>query len=92
MMIMGDELKRLYVDAYYLKNIILQNRNIDILLYLAKYNPEVKIADIVKNFGKESLDGLKALESCNLIREEGGQLTLTNEGIFHVDGLLSIAA
>ncbi|MFH1777452.1 MAG: hypothetical protein ABH952_07850 [Candidatus Omnitrophota bacterium] len=89
---MGDELKRLYVDAYYLKNIILQNRNIDILLYLAKYNPEVKITDIIKNFGKESLEGLKALEGCNLVREEDGQLTLTNEGIFQVDGLLSIAA
>ncbi len=91
-MIMGDELKRLYVDAAYLKNVILQNRNIDILLYLAKYNPEVKIADIIKNFGKESLEGLKALEGCNLVREESGQLTLTNEGIFQVDGMLSIAA
>lgn len=88
---MGDDLRILYNNASTLKSVILQNKNIDILLYLAKYNPNIGVDDIVKNFGKEALKGLRALEKYNLVKEENGQLTLTNEGIFQVEGLLSIA-
>jgi len=88
---MGEGLKKLFYSASNMKNTILENRNIDILLFLAKYNPRITRQDIVKNFGEESLDGLKHLEMCNLVREEGDKLSLTEEGIFQVDGLVSIA-
>lgn len=88
---MGQELKRIYADASNLKSVILQNNNIDVLLYLAKYNPKITKKDIIKNFGKESLDGLKALREFHLVKEEKGKLALTDEGIFQVQGLLTIA-
>ncbi|MBI5332196.1 MAG: hypothetical protein HZB65_01345 [Candidatus Aenigmarchaeota archaeon] len=88
---MGEQLRKLYYEAANIKNIILENKNIDILLYLAKYNPNISISDITEKFGKESLEGLKDLEKINLVREQNGQLTLTEEGIFQVEGLLTIA-
>ncbi|MFH1895378.1 MAG: hypothetical protein ABIJ74_02215 [archaeon] len=88
---MGQELRRIHVDISNLKSVILQNNNIDVLLYLAKYNPKVTKKNIIKNFGKEALDGLKALKEFNLVQEEKGKLSLTDEGIFQVEGLLAIA-
>jgi len=88
---MGQELRRIHVDASNLKSIILQNNNIDVLLYLAKYNPKVTKKNIIKNFGKEALNGLKSLKEFNLVQEEKGNLSLTDEGIFQVEGLLAIA-
>ena len=88
---MGENLKSLYYTASKLKNIILESKNIEILLYLAKHNPRITKKDIIKNFGEDSLKGLKSLELCKLVKEEKDMLTLTEEGIFHVEGLLSIA-
>ncbi len=64
------EEKRLGVYASRMKSIILQDNNIDILLYLAKYNPKVTLKDIEEKFGKESLDGLKGLKESGLVFEE----------------------
>lgn len=89
---MEEELERISLDVSHIKNVLLSNKNIDILLYLAKYNPDVSIDDIVKAFGKDSLKGLKELEKCNLLKEQNGQVTLTHEGIFQVEGLVSIIA
>lgn len=89
---MGSEnIKKMYVDAVNLKSVILQNNNLDILLYLAKYNPDVSRDEILEKFGAFSKDGLEALKTFHLVREENGLLSLTEEGIFQVDGLLSIA-
>ena len=87
---MGDDLKRIYADASNLKSVILQNNNIDILLYLAKYNPKVTKKDLIKKFGNDSLEGLNSLKDFRLVREEDGSLTLTDEGIFQVEGLLTL--
>lgn len=87
---MSEELKRVYNDAIKFKSIILENKNIDILLYLAKYNPKITKEDIAQKFGKQSLQGLKDLENISLVKEEEDKLQLTNEGIFQVEGLLSI--
>ncbi len=88
---MTEELKKLAIEASNLKNVLLQNKNIDVLLYLAKYNPDVTVDDIKQHFGKESLDGVDSLKKFHLVNEEKGNLTLTNEGIFQIDGLLSLA-
>ena len=88
---MSEDLKQFYYNATNLKNIMLENNNIDILLFLAKYNPKTTKNDIIKNFGKESIKGLKHLEQCHLVTEEDNKITLTEEGIFQVEGLLSIA-
>ncbi len=88
---MGEDITRLGINASNLKKILLQDNNIDILLYLAKYNPKITTEDISKNFGKESLEGLKALKEANLVNEEECHLTLTEEGIFQVEGLLTLA-
>lgn len=88
---MSEGLKKLYYSASNLKNVILENNNIDILLLLAKHNPRVTREYIIRDFGEESLEGLKDLERCNLVREEREGLTLTEEGIFQVEGLLSVA-
>ncbi len=87
---MSEELKRAYNDAIKFKSIILENKNNDILLYLAKYNPKITKEDIAQKFGKQSLQGLKDLENISLVKEEEDRLLLTNEGIFQVEGLLSI--
>ncbi|MBS3057418.1 MAG: hypothetical protein J4415_02210 [Candidatus Diapherotrites archaeon] len=88
---MSEELKRIYYDALRLKNIILENKNIEILLYLAKYNPKVSEQDLEKKFGKDALKGLRELKNISLVKEEGSNLFLTNEGIFQVEGLLTMA-
>jgi len=88
---MSEELKRIYYDALRLKNIILENKNIEILLYLAKYNPKVGEQDLEKKFGKDALKGLRELKNISLVKEEGSNLFLTNEGIFQVEGLLTMA-
>ena len=86
------EHEKIYSDVTKLKNVLLENSNIDILLYLAKYNPKIMKKDIEKNFGKESLKGLSNLEKYQLVREESGKLTLTSEGIFQVEGLITLVA
>lgn len=87
---MGENLKKLASDAANLKSALLYKNNIDILLYLAKYNPKVSKKDIADKFGKEAIDGLRTLEQFHLVKEEEGNLTLTTEGIFQVEGLLAI--
>ena len=88
---MGEETERLRVEASNMKTVLLQNNNIDILLYLAKYNPRVTAKDIAKKFGKRSLEGLKGLMCFNLVKEQNNNITLTEEGIFQVEGLLTLA-
>lgn len=88
---MGEDIKRMYIDSTNLKNALLQNNNIDILLCLAKYNPRITVSAIVKKFGKESLRGLNVLREFRLVREDKDYLTLTEEGIFQVEGLLTLA-
>lgn len=88
---MGQEIHRLGITASEMKATLLQNNNIDILLYLAKYNPNVTIDDIQKKFGKESVSGIKNLKSAKLLNDDNGKLTLTEQGIFQVEGLLTLA-
>ena len=87
----SEGLKKTYFEITRLKEIILENNNIDILLFLAKYNPNVPRKDILTNFGKESLSGLEDLKGAKLVVEVDSGLSLTDEGIFQVDGLLSIS-
>ncbi|MBI5061764.1 MAG: hypothetical protein HZB67_05630 [Candidatus Aenigmarchaeota archaeon] len=87
---MGEELTRIYADASKLKSIIMENNNIDILLYLAKYNPKVTKEAIKQNFGDESIKSLNLLKDVNLIQEDDDSITLTDEGIFQVEGLLTL--
>ncbi|OIO21780.1 hypothetical protein COV61_01245 [Candidatus Micrarchaeota archaeon CG11_big_fil_rev_8_21_14_0_20_47_5] len=88
---MGNEdLKKEFLEASRLKDIVLEDKNIDILLYLAKYNPNVQRENIIENFGADSIKGLEDLKGAKLVRELSDGISLTEEGIFHVDGLLSI--
>lgn len=89
---MSRDLSKAASRASELKNVILENNNIDILLFLAKYNPKVTIDTIMENFGKESVKGLKNLEKLDLIVKKNKNLTLTEEGIFQVEGLLTMVA
>ncbi|MCX6777618.1 MAG: hypothetical protein NT157_01915 [Candidatus Micrarchaeota archaeon] len=89
---MGDEIPQICADSLDIKGVILQNKNVDILLYLAKYNPEIKEKDIIEKFGKESIRGLNALKRLDLVKEMKGYLFLTDDGIFQVDGLLTMVA
>ncbi|MBS3062818.1 MAG: hypothetical protein J4203_03015 [Candidatus Diapherotrites archaeon] len=88
---MSTELEKMYEQTESLKNVLLENNNIDILLYLSKYNPDATRDAIARRFGKEALEGLEDLKQLHLIREKEQQLTLTNEGIFQVEGLLTLA-
>ena len=88
---MGYETQRLYVDAMSLKKVMLENHNIDILLYLAKYNPDVRKDELIRKFGETAEGGLEQMKGLHLVEERKGMVTLTNEGIFQVDGLLSMA-
>ncbi|MEK6954955.1 MAG: hypothetical protein AABX01_08130 [Candidatus Micrarchaeota archaeon] len=89
---MGEELARFQNNATMLKKILLENNNIDILLYLAKYNPKVSRRHIEEKIGKDSLKGLEELKKCNLVVEDNKSVSLTQEGIFQVDGLLTLIA
>ncbi len=88
---MGEELKKLYYDANRLKNVLLENDNIGILLFLAKYNPKVKREQIKEKFGKEALQGLDELKRLELVIETEKGICLTPQGIFQVEGLIAIA-
>ena len=90
--LMGEELMRLRMEANNMKTILLKDRNVDILLYLAKYNPNVTIKAIKSEFGKDSINGIRSLIDLNLVKEENCNLVLTEEGIFQVEGLLTLAA
>ena len=87
---MGEEIKQMEIAAEKIKSAMLKNNNVDILLYLAKYNPKVTLREIEDKFGKSSADGLKTLIGAGLVLEEGGSLSLTNTGIFQIDGLLAL--
>ena len=88
---MGQEdLQRMNVKASKLKAVLLENKNIDVLLYLAKYNPKITVEDIIEKFGKDAIYGLKNLKIFNLVEENNSFLTLTDEGLFQVEGLLTL--
>jgi len=88
---MGQEdLQHMNVKASKLKAVLLENKNIDVLLYLAKYNPKVTVEDIIERFGKDAINGLKDLKIFNLVYEDNSFLTLTDEGLFQVEGLLTL--
>ncbi len=89
---MGEELRRMHNIASSMKSTLLKNKNVDILLYLAKYNPKVTEEELAEKFGKPAVKGLRALIDIGLVEEKKGYLFLTNEGIFQVDGLLAMAA
>ena len=88
---MSEELKRISTDISNLKTVMLQDKNIDILLYLAKYNPNITAGDIAEKFGKSSLRGLSALMNFCLVTKKKERIFLTKEGIFQVEGLLTLA-
>jgi hypothetical protein len=85
-----EEFQEIYIDSSLIINAINKDKNLDILLYLAKYNPKITIEDIIANFGEKSLKGLEMLISCNLVNKFDNKLTLSNEGIFHLDNLISL--
>ena len=86
----SEEIKKMGLDASMLKSVILRNSNIDILLYLAKYNPETTVKEIADKFGKDSIEEVEILKQFCLIKQEDQHLTLTEEGIFQVEGLLTL--
>ncbi len=88
---MGEQLKKMYHEASYLKKVLLENNNIGILLYLAKYNPNVTREQIKEKFGKDTLQGLDDLKQLDLITESEKGLVLTPQGIFQVEGLMTLA-
>ncbi len=88
---MGESLKQIYLEVNLLKRVLLENENVGILLYLAKYNPNVTRTDIEERFGKKSLKGLEDLKKLDLIKETENGLSLTPQGIFQLEGLITIA-
>ncbi len=86
-----SDLKQLLHDANRLKHVLLETNNVGILLYLAKYNPDVTRNEIIEKFGKESLRGLDDLLRIDLVTEDEKGLKLTSEGIFQVEGLITMA-
>jgi|GEM_PF-1354351 len=87
-----DEGKKTYKNIEQMRGLLIKNKNIDILLYLAKYNPSVTVKDIVKHFGQKSKAGVDELVECDLVTDTKGKLTLTPEGIFQVNLLLEISS
>ncbi|MEK6924212.1 MAG: hypothetical protein AABW54_03170 [Candidatus Micrarchaeota archaeon] len=88
---MSESLTKLYHEASRLKSVLLENNNIGVLLYLAKYNPQVTRRDLKEKFGKDALKGLENLKRLELIDENDEKLTLTHQGIFQVEGLMALA-
>lgn len=84
------DINKLYVEVQDLRKVLLEDSNIDILLYLAKYNPKVSRKDLSERFGRSSLSGLRDLKRFHLVDEERGFLQLTTEGIFQVEGLMTL--
>ncbi len=66
--------------------VLLNGKNVEILLYLAKYTHVTK-KEIESKLGGELTSGISELEQSGLIKT-GEFLTLTNKGIFQVDGLV----
>jgi len=88
---MGEQLQKLYHDASRLKNVLLENNNIGVLLYLAKYNPHITRKDLRDRFGKEAMKGLEDLKRFELIAENDEKIMLSTQGIFQVEGLMALA-
>jgi len=88
---MSEQLQQLYHDANRLKRVLLENNNIGILLYLAKFNPNVTRKRLKNEFGKEALQGLDDLKRFELVTESEKSISLTPQGIFQVEGLLTLA-
>ncbi len=89
---MGVELKRVEYGAAALKNALLSGNTLGVLLYIAKYNPGVSLKDITSKFGKEATVRVEKLRELHLVAIEPSQkVSITNEGIFQVDGLLQLA-
>lgn len=88
---MGQYLKQMYQEANRLKTVMLEDNNVGILLYLAKYNPRVSRKNIQEKFGKESIKGLDDLKRLDLVTESEHGLSLTSQGIFQVEGLITLA-
>lgn len=65
-----EQLKAMSLDAARFKEMLLQDKNMGILLYLAKYNPDVPKAEILKAFGRESGKGLEDLKEAKLVLEK----------------------
>ena len=86
-----SHLKQLLHEANRLKIVLLEDNNVGILLYWAKYTPDVSRDEIIEKFGKESLRGLDDLLRIDLITEDEKGLELTSEGIFQVEGLITLA-
>lgn len=89
---MTSELEKKCAEAARLKQVLLENDNIGVLLYLAKYNPQVTRRVLAEKFGKTALKGLEDLKKFCLVAEKNRNLSLTPEGIFQVDGLLASVA
>lgn len=90
---MGDfmgknEIEDIIFNVSSRKNILSKNINIDILLYLAKYNPKVTVNTIIGVFGEKTLSNLRELESINMIKREEDNISLSNEGIFQLDNMI----
>lgn len=88
---MSEELKRLSLDSSSFKALLLKDNVVDILLFLAKYNPRVTLKEVKEKFGEDSAKDVESLKRFNLIIEDEGTLTLTEEGIFQIEGLLTLA-
>ncbi len=69
---MEYELQRLYLDAMSRKKVMLENHNLDMLLYLAKYNPDVKKEELIQKFGETAENGLEQMKGMHLVEEKKG--------------------
>lgn len=88
---MSETLKSMYLEANRLKAVVLEGDNLGILLYLAKYNPRVTREQIQEKFGKQSLKGLDELKRLEMVCESEHGISLTSQGIFQVEGLITLA-
>lgn len=87
---MGEEITKMYHEANTLKTLMLRDKAIEVLLFLAKYNPKTTEAEIKKCFGGEVIETLEDFKKYDLVRSEADCISLTEEGIFQVDWLVSL--
>ncbi len=85
-----EELKKISYDVLCIKHAMMKDDNTGILLFLAKYNPDITKDEIIEKFGTGATEGLKELINCNLVKEEDNKIFLTEEGIFQMAGLLAV--
>ena len=87
---MSDQMERNSLTFVNVKSLLIDDSAMGILLYLAKYNPDVSYQEILEKFGEESKDALAELKHFDMVSERNSLLSLTNYGLFQVEGFLNL--